>query len=277
MKKQGTTESTKKRQLKKILTNLLTAEDDDDEEKESDNDDDEYSQELTSVDVGAAVCALGGNVEDRDGDHIAMLARQNEPTAQRYIIDSGCRGAHIVTNPDILQSTLDTSNWRRMPSITGVTGHKLHATGAGSLARVAGTALVTPEADSNLLSLMEMVKSNNGSFIGDKDHIIIRDGQDRTILKGFNRGDDFWTCEDHDLRERVKAFTSEITNTLVPDHVAEVFNQPPDSHLQQLRDDGQIYLDPAIVQSTRPHLSAEERARAKEAYELCRLLRHPGD
>ena len=53
---------------------------------------------------------------------------------------------------------------------------------AGALATIDGTALVTPEAGAYLLSLMEIIKENNGTFAGDKDGMTVRDGDGNILL-----------------------------------------------------------------------------------------------
>jgi hypothetical protein len=107
----------------------------------------------------------------------AMSAIEGTNTiGRRYAIDSCCRGAHVIRSAHILSSPLDVSKWKKMPTIEGISGHKLQSTKAGALAHIDGTALVTPKAGADLLSLMEIIKDNNGSFQGNKDSMTIKQG-----------------------------------------------------------------------------------------------------
>ena len=51
--------------------------------------------------------------------------------------------------------------------VRGISGHHIKTTDAGTLQGLEGLALVTTEAEESLLSLMELVKHNDGSFSGD--------------------------------------------------------------------------------------------------------------
>jgi hypothetical protein len=143
---------------------------------------------------------------------------------------------------------IDESKLKNLPSIQGITGDRIETNSTGRLSTVSGVALVAPKANANLLSLMEMVKYNDGSFKGDKHTLVVLDGKGNEILRGINRGDDFWSCSDKDLisTSSVSAYPSGVDD----------IGMPNDSTL---------------------HLTAEERQRAKQAHELCARLRHPGD
>lgn len=173
----------------------------------------------------------------------------------RYRVDSACRGAHIVKSAHILNTIADTSAWKKLPLVQGITGNKLGTTGVGTLANIGGTALVVPEATDNLLSLMEIVKANKGFFSGDSNSLTIRDSNDNTIIKAYNFGDDFWSCTDDDLAPTAIAFDSDVVDTIEKEY----------------------HSDHPVLPQSIPHFSAEERTRARQAYELCAPLRHPGD
>ena len=87
---------------------------------------------------------------------------------------------------------------------------------------------------------MEMVKHSNGSFSGDSKTLTVKNGADDTVLVATNTGDDFWSCTESDL---------------------------PGTPVN-----GLISTDQSSF-----HLTAEERKRASEAYDLCAVLRHSGD
>jgi hypothetical protein len=46
---------------------------------------------------------------------------------------------------------------------------------------------------------MEMIKPIDGRFLGDSKTMTVLDSQDNVIFRAYNRGDDYWTCTDHDL------------------------------------------------------------------------------
>ena len=75
---------------------------------------------------------------------------------------------------------------RRKPVVQCITGHKLETESIENVETIDGLALVAPAADANLLSLMEMVKHNGGSFHGNKDSLVVKDGAGRIVLKAQN-------------------------------------------------------------------------------------------
>ena len=99
---------------------------------------------------------------------------------------------------------------------------------------------MTPGAEESLVSLMEMVKHTNGTFSGDSRTLTVKNGVGDTLLVATNTGDDFWSCSE-------SALPGTPVNGLIP-----------------------------TAQSSF-HLTAEERKRASEAYDLGAVLRHPGD
>jgi len=167
-----------------------------------------------------------------------------------FKVDSGCREAHILTKDSTIMEEIDTSKWKRKPRVQGIYGNGISSTKEVHLGTLDGIALVVPEADSDLLSLMELVKSNDGSFSGNKDELIIRNGEGKVILKATNIGDNFWSVPEQ---------------ALVHAHLAEM--QTTDQyHTFGIQGDQDV-----------PYLTAEQRSRAKEAHKLCSKLRHPGD
>jgi hypothetical protein len=62
------------------------------------------------------------------------------------------------------------------------------------MVNIEGTALVTPKASEDLLSVMKMIKPIDGR-LGDSKTMTILDGQDNVILSTYNRGDDYWTSK----------------------------------------------------------------------------------
>lgn len=65
---------------------------------------------------------------------------------RRFIIDSGCRGSHVVRSSRVLEST--TFIFGKGPVVPGISGHKLEVKSVGKLAEAKGMALVDPTAKS---------------------------------------------------------------------------------------------------------------------------------
>ena len=281
------------RVLRKVLASLITADEDEDENEESEEERDDYSEdeEGDSVEGYVTTCVVCPREQStsyihRDPnlpqvkDGTAMSTQSDGPLrgSRRYVIDSACRGAHVLQSADVLESQIDTSKWRRMPYVHGVTGHKIETTAAGSLAHVDGVALVTPRAGSNLLSLMEMVKSNGGSFSGDSHHLVVRDGSGNVLLEGVNNGDDFWSCDEAALAPSFSALEGDVEMPLVSEDAVKQFVETPSNTLQTVDAEGRPIIDlTGQALEPRTHLTAEERARAKEAHALCDRMGHPGD
>jgi hypothetical protein len=230
--------------LQKVMAKLCDLEDESDED-ELFSSDEEDEDELDDVRAEMTKC----HIFEPD-DAVAMTVKTKE---RLFKIDSGCRGAHVLSKDSILIDEIDTSKWRRKPLVHGISGEGIETTRAGRLGQLDGIALVAPEADSDLLSLMELVKSCNGSFSGDKNKLVIKNGDGEVLLSARNFGDDFWSVSEKELSQTVYAHLAE---TAVHDqfHTFGVQDENPG-----------------------PYLTAEQRSRAKEAHELCGKLRHPGD
>jgi hypothetical protein len=118
-------------------------------------------------------------------------------------------------------------------------------------------------------------------------------------LQAENTGNDFWTVSEEDLiyglgyrdsstidiiANSVEINGSIISNIdtgnteLVPEESTSQLIEQPIMGIQQIDKDGNPTLNQAtMLNIIRPQLTAEERSRALEALQLCRLLRHPGD
>jgi hypothetical protein len=96
---------------------------------------------------------------------------------------------------------------------------------------------VVQDATSNLLSLRELLKFGE-RFEGDRHTLSIFASNGDRILSARDRGDGFWTCTKSEVKQLV---------------ATAMLTQPPQS------------------------FSAEERSRAQQAFNLCRLLGHPSD
>ena len=256
--------SAKGRFMKKFLAQVATLADDDAslyDEDEAEDEDDEFD----NVGGNMVTCDIGEwrrDTEDVDSSVVKALS-SNQGNESLYVIDTGCRGAHVLQDDAILATRVNMAKRGRMPTVESASGHHMSTVDAGTIAAVDGIALVTPESGSNLLSLMEMVKYNEGNFTGDKNGITIKDGRGKVILRGCNRGDDLWTCTEKDLKEKISALAGNL-------QISEDETETEEENSEELPDVVQ-------VQDLKTFLTTEEKLRAEEAFQLCAKLRHPGD
>ena len=245
----GNKAKARERVLQKVMAKLCDLEEDSGDDDEFSNDDDDDDEDEKSV-VGCMTKCCFHDLENV----VAMNAKAEE---RLFKIDSGCRGAHVLTKDTTLMEEIDMSKWKKIPMVHGISGDGIATTKAGRLGSLDGIALVTPEADSDLLSLMELVKSCNGTFHGDKTKLIVKNGEGNVMLSAKNLGDDFWSVTESDLASSISANAADAIDV-----------QPQEEQYQT------IINQPGL---TERHFTAEQRSRAQEAHNLCRLLRHPGD
>ena len=89
-------------------------------------------------------------------------------------------------------SRFSSEDWGRVILEENACGQKHF--GASDQDNGCGMALVTPDAEESLLSLMVLVKHSDGSFSGDRTRLTIKDGSGNTVLVATNNGDDFCSC-----------------------------------------------------------------------------------
>jgi hypothetical protein len=240
-------------------TEMKNDDDDDQEEEDGEDEDDDYGddeeEEYEDVDE-----------DDEDEDSRSYLARavvkamfnqhrgedtDSDNDEEEAIVDSACRGAHIVRDEEVLsEATTHTKS-----HVQGITGHKLRASHVGTIGKLNGRALCIPEADANLISLMLLVK-DGGRFEGDRKMLRVFNKNDEIVLKAKNR-DGFWKCKMSEIagrnEEDNKAYGPITTDTREEERVEQVIPKGPTKHF-----------------------TAEERARAAEARLFCGLCGHPG-
>jgi len=112
--------------LKEALARLMTLDDDEDEDmpledaygdNDDGNGDDDDGDDVFFT--GCTTCDLGDSQESNQ--HLMVQAMMTH--TRRLIIDSGCRGAHVVSSDGLVQKTVDTSTWKKMPVVRGISGH----------------------------------------------------------------------------------------------------------------------------------------------------------
>ena len=256
--------SAKSRFMKKLLAQVASIADDegstndDDLEENEDDEFDHFEGNMVTCDIEE----WRREAEEAELETVKALSSSqgNEPL---YVIDTGCRGAHVLQDDAVLENRVNMARRGRMPTVESASGHHMSTTEAGTIAAVDGIALVTPESGNNLLSLMEMVKYNEGSFTGDKNSITVKNGNGKVILKGSNRGDDLWTCTEKDLKKKLTALAGE----------AQLYEDEVETEEEAVQELSEV----TRVQDLKTFLTTEEKLRAEEAFQLCAKLRHPGD
>jgi len=189
----------------------LEAADDDEVENAIDAEEDENTEE---ADDFYALAEVIENVESNDSHDVenVLLSSSDEKLLgkERFIIDSGCKGAHICTDVRML---LNPTSHNKV-SVRGITGHSLETTHSGSMA-VNGKTYCVPHADANLLSLKLLVKGG-GRFDGDFHSMNVYNSDGDVILVGRDLGDGYWSCTYSDICDNeAKAFPVQIEPTRV--------------------------------------------------------------
>ena len=182
------------------------------------------------------------------------------------LLDTACRGGHVLTNQDMLVN-LRPSN----QSISGISNTKLQSTFRGNLpGGLLGSAYCVPNATGNLLSVHSLIK-NGGSFQGDEKSLNVFDARGHLLVSGVNTGNDFWSVRYGDLVSPGSTHTSTPTLT---NSSRRVIRAPSANTITAL-----VTSHPQFTSSLPPalQLSTEERTRARDAFELCTVLAHPGD
>ena len=97
-----------------------------------------------------------------------------------------------------------------------------------------------------------------------EDSLTVYDGDGNVLLQGVNQGDDLWSCEEKLLLKRsVNAYKNDATIE-------------PEPLTSEITLNGSELEEQRIVVDV-PQFTADERRRAREAFNLCAILRHPGD
>jgi hypothetical protein len=157
--------------IKKVTANISEMmeqgwreEDEDDDDVDDDDDNDDEVEEEGGSGYGYVVdCDLKrwiGDGEWREGaeeKEESVVAMLSDVKDNLYFLDSCCNKAHVVTDRSLLVEEYDPTRWKHLPTVRGISGHELKAVAVGSLGPIPGLALVVPDAEVNLLSVMAMV------------------------------------------------------------------------------------------------------------------------
>lgn len=155
-----------------------------------------------------------------------------------FAVDSCCIGhGHLVRREDLL-----TMACRGRVTIQGYDGKATTTNTIGHVNGI-GKAVLVPDAPNNLINLRKLCDDIGGRYVGDANSMTIYDAKDEIYAEAKDHGDGFLSLRYKDVRDYLNIKANAVTTGR------------------------QVDAD---------HYSAEEITRAKDAYELCALLGHPG-
>lgn len=164
---------------------------------------------------------------------------------ERFVFDTACVGnGHVVRSTGLLSG--DLLNERFL--VSGYDGNHQTSSTVGLVDGLEGKAVHVPGAPNNLLNVLLLCDKINGSYRGDSKSMTIYDSEGAEYLHATRGEDGFLTCSYKDMKKH-----GDPSNFLRANPVN--MTETPGEDV---------------------HFTAEERARAKEAWELCPLLGHPG-
>ncbi|HND47414.1 MAG TPA: hypothetical protein PLL95_02580, partial [Anaerolineales bacterium] len=136
----------------------------------------------------------------------------------------------------VKDNDLLTETKKARVSVQGYDGQQTLADQIGTVPGI-GRAVLVKGAPNNLLNLRKLCRDIGGHYEGDGEHMMIYDKKGDLFAKAIDHGDGFLSFDYKQVAEKLKVR--------------------------------------AIYQGA-PHFTAEETVRAKEAYELCGKMGHPG-
>lgn len=175
-----------------------------------------YHVEVTEVNDG------GNGLLEEHHDYQIEVVEIDVPcfamdlSEDKYIIDSGCKGAHVLKSDKLVSSLQDASGIR----VNGFAGPSHVPQAVGTLLNTTQRTLVVPAARTNLLSLSLML-NDKYSFQGDREGMTILDSKGSSILHAKNLGDGYYVCSERDL---IHAYSNQTQPTFAND----VFLTPPE-------------------------------------------------
>ena len=218
----------------------------------------------------AKLCETVANVTDvvtcsrcmsRSDDHDLM----NE----KFVIDSACVGdGHVVKCRKLLKSELNTRKFR----IEGYDGSTKMSCVSGFVECI-GDAVFVPNAPNNLLNLKKFCAEYNYVYYGDASTISVCNKSDKSsvLFTARSSGDGFFSVTYGEILSGCGSTLGRVASSAVTANTLSDHRTMDDADLiaTQRCCPVQAQID--------EHFSAEQIARAKEAYKLCGLLGHPGD
>lgn len=179
-----------------------------------------------------------------------------------FVVDSGCVGAAHVCNDRQLLSNIRKARI----TVQGYDGNKTTLSEIGEIEGI-GRCVLVDDAPNNLINLLRLAEDINGSYRGNKDSMTIY-CQNGDVFVQASKRKGFLTFKLTDIQhsknplmDNIKSNEAIITGSIAAASQSSSHLSPMTSTQQQRK-----------IQS----LSAQDRARARDAYQLCGLLGHPG-
>jgi len=195
--------------LQQAKANLTYEEDDYDQEEnydenqnEDESDEDNFCGLTDIIEVEQQTTIDNNSIENV----VTAMLNTNNFEDKKFIIDSGCKGAHICTDSKLLMNAKRSDAVK----VKGITGHSLTSTHVGELP-IGGRTFCVPNADANLISLKLLLK-DGGRFSGNNNELNVFDSKNKLILVGKDHGDGYWTCNYSDFTPRVHAYNLNVNN-----------------------------------------------------------------
>lgn len=216
-----------------------------DDDNYSSSDADEDSQDDEDLDSRVIkISRIEEDVATRSATLVAAAVSTARECEALFVVDSGCIGAAHVCNDASILADVRKARIR----VQGYDGHESLITEVGEVKGIGRCALI-PDAPNNLVNLLRLLDDIGGRYEGNQDSMTIYRSDGSTWVRAVKR----------------QGFLSF--------RLKDIHRQPTTRNKQR------IVQSNAVVMP-QPHriaaMSAQDRARAKEAYKLCDLLGHPG-
>lgn len=203
---------------------------------------DEYQAEEDGYydDAGVTYTRLT-HVRDCNEDTVKCCGTKNDMCGPLLACDTGCiGGGHVINDPALITEDHPEKKFR----VQGYDNAESIATKVGHVPGL-GTSAVIPNSEQCLVNMRKLCSEIGGRYIGTADEITIYDRDGRKYATATDHGDGFLSFRYSDIKNY----------------------------------DGVISANAGMVtqqQNMTKHYNAEEMVRAREAYNLCALMGHPG-
>jgi hypothetical protein len=128
-----------------------------------------------------------------------MAHTGSSKSSDSFIIDTGCIGAHVFKNDELLTRVVQVNP--KSHEVKDFSGNLHPTTSRGYLFNTNQSVLVMPNSKVNLLSTEQMLKDKSVSFVmSNSQCLIMLDDRFQPVLKAVNKGNGAYVCTAEDLR-----------------------------------------------------------------------------
>lgn len=247
----------RKKVIKKALS-YIAGEDSDEEEEDSEADEDEEEgeesffmrAEVDDDEEEECEVAFLNDVREEEGEEVVMKLNMRDEENVPLILDTGCKRLHVCKHENLLRDVRSAK-----AKIIGINSEAISVNKKGDLPLV-GEALCPEKADATVLSVMSILQKYKGNLVADTKRMIIYDEHGEIVLKATTElVDGFWACTYNELLKREKSRIKHKSYTAYPSN---------------------IDVEEERKNPLPRNVTAEQRSRAKQAWDLCALRGHPG-